>query len=55
MFRELAEKKGLKVKSVVGSFMMIVFGGMYKREVGEENWRDSIRILIKGIVLQLVG
>lgn len=55
MFRELAEKKGLKVKSVVGSFMMIIFGGMYKREVGEENWRDSIRILIKGIVLQLVG
>ena len=35
--------------------MMIIFGGLYKREVGEYNWEGSMRILIKGIVLQLVG
>jgi len=34
---------------------MIIFGGMYKREIGVENWKDSMRIVIKGIVLQLVG
>ncbi|MGN0427728.1 MAG: TetR/AcrR family transcriptional regulator [Agathobacter sp.] len=55
VFEELAINNGLGVEALVGAFMMIIFGGMYKREVGEANWRDSMRILIKGIVLQLVG
>ena len=55
VFEGLAIKNGLGVEALVGAFMMIIFGGMYKREVGEANWRDSMRILIKGIVLQLVG
>ena len=54
LFKKLAEKNGLSVEAVVGSFMMIIFGGMYKREIGETNWRESMRIVIKGIVLQLV-
>lgn len=55
MFKELAMKRNLSVQAVSSAFMMIIFGGMYRREIGEENWKDSIRILIKGIVLQLVG
>lgn len=55
IFEGLAGKRGLRVEALVGAFLMIIFGGMYKREVGKANWRDSMRILIKGIVLQLVG
>lgn len=55
VFEGLAIKNGLRVEALVSAFMMLLFGGMYKREVGENNWYDSMRILIKGIVLQLVG
>ena len=55
MIEALAEKKGMSVEAVVGSFMMIIFGGMYKKEIGEENWRESTRLLIKGLMLQLLG
>lgn len=54
LFKSLAEKNGLSIEAIVGAFMMIIFGGMYKREIGETNWKDSMRIVIKGIVLQLV-
>ena len=55
LFQGLATKNGMSVEAVVGAFMMIIFGGMYKREIGEENWKDSMRIVIRGIVLQLVS
>ena len=55
MFEELSGKKTIDSNAMVGSFMMIIFGGMYKREVGEAVWNDSMRMLIKGVVLQLVG
>lgn len=54
LFGDLAKKNGFNVEAVVGSFMMIIFGGMYKREIGEKNWRDSMRIVIRGIVLQIL-
>lgn len=54
LFQGLATKNRLSVEAVVGAFMMIIFGGMYKREIGEANWKESMRILIRGIVLQLV-
>ena len=55
LFQGLATKNGLSVEAVVGAFMMIIFGGMYKREIGETNWKESMRIVIRGIVLQLVS
>ena len=55
LFKMIAERKGISVDAVIGAFMMILFGGMYKREIGEANWRESMRILIKGIVVQLLG
>lgn len=55
IFEEFARKRGLDAEKLIGAFMMIIFGGLYKREIGEDNWEGSMRILIKGIVLQLVG
>lgn len=55
LFQGLATKNGLSVEAVVGAFMMIIFGGMYKREIGETNWKESMRIVIRGIVIQLVS
>ena len=55
LFKSLAQKNGLCVEAVVGAFMMIIFGGMYKREIGEANWKESMRVVIRGIVLQLVN
>lgn len=55
LFQGLATQNGLSVEAVVGAFMMIIFGGMYKREIGETNWKESMRIVIRGIVLQLVS
>lgn len=52
--KAVAQAKGLDVTALTGSFMAIIFGGMYKREIGETNWRESIRYLIKGLVMQLV-
>lgn len=54
-FQVLAQRKGLSVEAFVGAFMMIIFGGMYKREIGESNWKESMRMVIKGIVIQLVS
>lgn len=54
LFQRLAIKNGLRVEAVVGAFMMIIFGGMYKREIGEANWKESMRIVIRGIVIQLL-
>ena len=53
-FQGLAIKNAMSVEAVVGAFMMIIFGGMYKREIGETNWKESMRIVIRGIVIQLV-
>lgn len=52
--KAVAQAKGLDVTALTGSFMTIIFGGMYKREIGEANWRESIRYLIKGLVMQLL-
>ena len=54
LFQGLATKNGVSVEALVGAFMMIIFGGMYKREIGESNWKESMRIVIRGIVIQLV-
>ncbi len=50
----VAARKGLNVEAVVGSFTMILFGSMYKNVIGEENLRESIRMLIKGLVWQIL-
>jgi AcrR family transcriptional regulator len=55
IFKALAAKRNLSVQAVSGTFMMILLGGMYKREIGVDNRMESIRIAVKGIVLQLVG
>lgn len=53
-FKAIADEKGINVEALVGSFMMIIFGGMYKTVIGTENWKESMRIVLRGIVMQLV-
>ena len=55
LFRALARKREIDVAALAGAFMAIIFGGMYKRAIGEDNWRDSLRYLIRGLVMQIVG
>ena len=55
LFKGLAVKSGMSAEAVVGAFMMLIFGGMYKREIGETNWKESMRIVIRGIVFQLLS
>lgn len=55
LFKGLAAKNGMSAEAVVGAFRMIIFGGMYKREIGETNWKESMRIVIRGIVFQLLS
>lgn len=54
IFQLMAEKKGIDPEVLTGSFMLTIFGGMYKREVGENNWRECMRMQIRGLVIQLV-
>lgn len=54
IFKAFAQAKGMDVTALTGAFMAIIFGGMYKREIGEDNWRDSLRYLIRGLVMQLL-
>lgn len=51
----IVRQRGLDVQTVAGAFLMILFGGMYKREIGIDNWESSVRLAIKGLVLQLFG
>ena len=55
IFKAFAAKRNLSVQAVSGTFMMIILGGIYKREIGVDNWKESMRIAVKGIVLQLIG
>lgn len=54
IIRSLLIKKGMNVEAVVGAFTIILMGGMYKRMIGEKNWKNSMRTSIKGLVLQII-
>ncbi|MBR3635470.1 MAG: TetR/AcrR family transcriptional regulator [Lachnospiraceae bacterium] len=55
LFETVIEDKGLNVDEMVGAFTMVLFGGMYKEVIGEENINGSTRFLIKGLVMQIFG
>jgi AcrR family transcriptional regulator len=55
IIEQLVAKKGLDVNAVVGSFSMILLGSMYKHVIGEENLRESMRMLVKGVVMQILA
>ena len=43
----------LSKESISGAFRGVFFAMIYKREIGEENFYESIRIMVKGIIMQL--
>lgn len=54
MIKAMAQAKGMDVTALTGAFIAIIFGGMYKREIGTDNWKESIRFLVKGLIMQLL-
>ena len=50
----LISKKGLSVTEIRGAFMMILFGGMYEQVVGEKTIDKSTRLLVYGLVKQIL-
>ena len=55
IFEALAMYKGINAEELTGAFTMVHLGGMYKQVIGEENLDGSTRLLVKGLVLQMVG
>ena len=55
LFERVLQDKGMKVEEMSGAFTMILFGGMYKQVIGEENINGSTRFLVKGLVMQIFG
>jgi len=45
--------ESLSKESISGAFRGVFFAMIYKREIGEENFYESIRIMVKGIIIQL--
>ena len=50
----LLSESQIDIKTLKSAFMMIIFGEMYKKQTGEENWETSLHLLIKGLVLQMM-
>lgn len=55
LFERVLQDKGMNVEEMSGAFTMILFGGMYKQVIGEENINGSTRFLVKGLVMQIFG
>ena len=51
----ISAKKELNIEELSGAFVMILLGGMYKSVVGESNMEGSMRLLVKGLVMQIFG
>ncbi len=54
IIESLIMKKGMSVEEVRGAFMMILFGGMYEDAVGRKITKKSTRLLVRGIVKQIL-
>ncbi|MBO4845429.1 MAG: TetR/AcrR family transcriptional regulator [Lachnospiraceae bacterium] len=55
LFERVIADEGLNADEMAGAFTMILFGGMYKQVIGEENINASTRFLVKGLVMQIFG
>ena len=54
IIESLIEKKGLSVEEMRGAFTMILFGGMYENVIGDKTISKSTRLLVKGLVQQIL-
>ena len=54
IIESLIEKKGLSVEEMRGAFTMILFGGMYENVIGDKTITKSTRLLVKGLVQQIL-
>jgi hypothetical protein len=54
IIESLIDKKGLSVEEMRGAFTMILFGGMYGNVIGDKTITKSTRLLVKGLVQQIL-
>ena len=54
IIEKLIAKKGLSVTEMKGAFTMILFGGMYEQVIGEKTIDKSTRLLVHGLVKQIL-
>lgn len=54
IIESLIVKKGLSVTEMKGAFMMILFSGMYEQVIGEMTIDKSTRLLVYGLVKQIL-
>jgi hypothetical protein len=50
----LIGKRGLSVSEMKGAFTMILFGCMYEQVIGEKTIDKSTRLLVRGLVQQIL-
>lgn len=54
VFATLPIKSGVDPKAFSTTFRLLFFSSLHKDEIGEENYDDALRILLYGIVTQLI-
>ena len=54
IIESLIVNKGLSVEEMSGAFTMILFGGMYEHVIGEKTIEKSTRLLVRGLIKQIL-
>jgi Transcriptional regulator len=54
LFSMLSIRKDINIEAFSGAFRGIFMTMLYKREIGEEIFDDAMRLMLKGLVIQMV-
>lgn len=54
MFALLPVKKEVDIKVISAAFHAIYYGTLHKKEIGEEQYDQALRMLIHGVVIQIL-
>lgn len=54
VFKNLPVKPGIDPKAFTSAFQSLYFSTLHKDEIGEENYNEGLRLLIHGLVTQLI-
>lgn len=54
VFSHLPVKQGIDVKAFASAFQSLYFSTLHREEIGKENFDEGLRLLIRGLVSQLL-
>jgi AcrR family transcriptional regulator len=54
-FQGLQLPPDIDMEAIGGAFRGIVFACLYRREIGDKNFDESIRLMVKGLLLQILN